>query len=356
MAWEAYTKAVEEGEDKGVAYRTYIEGLPAMDARALVPAVQKEYPDRWTDDELRQAYAGLKFPSGDEVHVLRKPQAEQELIRARDEFYQWYSWHVPPGQFEYDMRDAIPLLAAIKDFSTREALEESGFTAEQYREALRMVQEYVKKELAPEKIAGEMAQEYTFARGLNRIFMRFREAKFPGMAELLAFRQEKWGGRYLTKAERDERDAFDAQHPELEAYRTWEAAYAKEHPVWAKYYRPWLLEEEEEEGEGEAKAAGAGRRGYYGGRAPSRIGSWADFAGMVDVETLTALFRFWGQDVALSGDARRVLEELHERWGWGEFDEWLAWLQRLYQRAFEAQARNVPGVRYPHWLPGVWRT
>lgn len=365
MAWEAYSKAVEDGEDKGQAYRIYIEGLPEMSGPQLIEAIKKEYPGRdWTDTELREALAGVSFPSGDEVHMLRKPQVEQELDRARDEFYQWYSWHVPPGEFEYEMRDAIPLLNAIKDFSTREALDESGFTAEQYREALNMIQEYVKENWGEETISGEMAQEYTFARGLNRIFVRFRENKFPGMSDLLAFRAHKWGGnRYLTKQERAERDAFDEAHPEIEAYRDWEKAYAQEHPVWAKYYKPWLLEEDEEgEGEGEGEGKGEGKGGgrgwgyYYGGGGRSPISTWADFASMIDMDTMTALFRLWSEEKALPGSAKAALTELYERYGWGEFDEWLAWVQRLYAKSFEGYARQTPRAQYTHWIPGVWRT
>lgn len=383
MAWEAYNQAVEEGEDKAVAYRTHIEGLPAMKGYALIQAIQKEYPDRWTDEELREALAGVQFPSGDETQTLRKPQAEQDLERARDEFYQWYNQHVPPGQFEYDMRDEIPLLNAIKDFTTRQALDESGFTTEQYREVLKMVQAYVKDnppqigagayrpeaQPGPENIADALAgvrsgtsaaQEYTFARGMNTIFTRFREQKFPGMGDLLAYRQQKWGDRYLSKAERDERDAFDAQHPELAAYRDWEQAFAMEHQVWAKYYRPWLLEEEGEGG-GEGESGGEGRGTYYGagyyGGGYNPIGSWADFANMIDTDTMTALFRLWGDGAALSGDARARLKSIWEKYGWtDDFDDWLTWLQRLYQRAFASQAANVPGVKYTHWLSGVWNT
>lgn len=396
MAWEAYTKAVSEGMDKGIAYRMCIEGLPEMPASVLIPAIQKQYPDRWTEPELREALAGVRWPSGDEVHTLRKPEVEQELDRARDEFYEWTRWNVPPGIYEYDMRDAIPMLGAISDFTTREALDETGFTAEQYRETLQMIQDYVRanpsgippevkryqrpggarvaeavvgmepgtlpadteglpdEEVAPPAgVEGAIGQEYGFARGLNRIFVRFRDAKFPGMRELLGFRQEQWGDRYLTNAERKERDAFDAAHPELGVYREWEAAYAQEHPVWAKYYKPWLLEEEE--ADADADGEGAGRGGWaYGGTGFSRIRDWADFAGLADQEALTALFRLWGDDASLPSGVRKRLEELHERWGWGSLDEWLDWIKQLYQDAFAGQARDVPRVQYTHWLPGMW--
>lgn len=387
MAWEAYNKAVEGGEDKGRAYRTYIEGLPALTGGALIQAIRKEYPGRWSEQELREELATVQFPSGADTHMLRKPQVEQELDKARSEFYDWIRWHVPPGQYEYDMRDAIPLLNAIKDWDTRQALEESGFTAEQWRVALEQIKQYMEEnpppqgplawqpepQPGPENIADALAgvrsgtshgQEYAFARGMNSIFLRFREQQYPGIGDLLAFRAENWAGPYLTTEERAGRDAFDAQHPELAAYRQWEAAFAQEHPVWAQYYKPWLLEEEEGDGDGagaadagEAKAAGRRASGGGGGRAGSgRISRWSDFAGLVDTDDLTALFGFWGRGTGLPAEVRERLMKLHERYGWGEFDEWLAWVRQLYQDAFASQARDVPRAQQTHWLPGMWRS
>lgn len=364
-AWEAYRIAVDEGMDNGEAYETFIKGLPEIPATALIAEVQRQYADRWEETELLDAYGDLTFPAGDDAHMLKKPVEEQMIARAQNSFWDYIQGNVPPGQFEWNMRDSNLLLGAISDFDTRQALEATGWSEAQWTLAQDAMRDFVERNR--KRITGN-PEEWANARALNSEFIAAREGYWPGIGDLLAERSKEWGDKRLSKTQRAARDAFDAEHPEIAAYRGFEQQYAAQNPVWATYYRPWLVGEEEAAagagaGAGAVTAAAGGGWGGYGGgyggggrRVPAFSG-WQEFAELAGGGVTGALYDLWGKNTALPASAFKALRKLHKTKGWGDFETWLTYLRGLYVRQFpslEQRATRAPSVRYPHWLPGVW--
>jgi len=403
-AWKKYREAVDGGTKASTAFQRYIENLPAIRGRSLAAEVSRRSEGRITVEQAREALAEIEFPSGAEAWRLKKPEAERRVAEAQDKFYTWWQSHIPPD-LENEARQASPILAAIRDYGTRQALSEQGFTAEQWEKALADARKWFDEN--DDKVKGDPAQ-WAMARALNRLFYQARDQRCPNMGDVLAERSRRWPpSEKMTKEEWEAKEAFDIANG-VPAYREFEKEYAAQHPQWAAFYRPWLakamgaelpedtrarplmpwyqaldldpdwaryyekrqrktVEEAREEAGAEERARetrgargwrvgrGGGRRGARAVKYPT-ITSWPDFAKLAPIDVIKALFRNWGEGVALSESVMNQLKALHKEYGWGTIEQWLMWLHDAYTAQFPSQAsraQRVPSVRYPYWLPGV---
>jgi len=119
-------------------------------------------------------------------------------------------------------------------------------------------------------------------------------------------------------------------------------------------------------GGGEQPRPRGGGGGGGGGGAPAAAPAagrrpaprdWYGFTQLLPQSAMDALFQFW-DGVPLGDEARAALESVYSEVGYGDFETWLWGLQQLYMSSFPSmaqRARDVPSVRYPHWLPGVRR-
>jgi hypothetical protein len=154
-----------------------------------------------------------------------RPPEEWKQADAADAFFELYFESVPPGAAERKLREEVPLLGAMRDYDTRKSLEEEGFTVEQYKEAMALVQQWAEDN--PDLVSGD-AEEWAEARELNQLRQEEQERLFPGIGELL--------GQY-TEASITEREALRERFPELEQYWEWEDTFGEEHPLWKRYYQ-----------------------------------------------------------------------------------------------------------------------
>lgn len=361
QAWDRYNSAVERGMDKGDAYERYIEGAGAARAEDLVDEILEQYPDReWTEAQLQQELAGVRFPSPAEASTLRLPPDQRRQREAESDFYDFYFSSVPPGEAERTLQEAVPLLAAVRDYDTRQALQEMGWTAEQFEQALQMTREWLARN--EDLIFGD-PQEWEEARELNSQFYDEREQRWPQLDRLM--------DQYF-ELDRGQRRAFRQQHPELVEYWDWRDQYAAENQLWAKYYRP-----EDYTGEdglavsrgGTGYGASTGGRGGYGGRRSYRryggrgggysgggerglrVRSWDEFM-RVAGGAAPAVMRYW-EGGELTDQEQTLLGALHKRHGWGTFDMWMTYLLGLYQQGFpdfERRGMETPRVQYAHWI------
>ena len=255
-AWEAYNEALEgrvirrrggrairgQGMSKGDAYEKFIEGAGPTDAVELLQEIQAAYPERWTEEELREALAGVEFPSVEEVNLLRKPEEEQALARAQDAFWDFYNEQLPPGSLASGAKEST-LVQLVLDADIR-----GTATAEQYERALAEMEEW-KAEHFEEGWGTE--EEWAAARERNEAWKELSERELPGIGDVL--------DEYYDLSTAD-RKVFRKEHPEIGEYydlRDWFGAQ-EGNEVWARFYL------------GAAPQAG----GWVGGGTYGGVGGW----------------------------------------------------------------------------------
>jgi len=222
QAWEDYNAAVDGGMEKGEAYEQFIEGAGEVEASDLAAQIQEAYADRWTDEELQEALAGVTFPEIAEAHLLRKPPEEQELARAQGAFWDFLNELLPPGRLASGAKENN-LVQLVLDAETR-----GTATAEQYQKALEFMEGWKARNFDAE--AWGTPEEWAEARAVNEQFEEFRDEEFPGITDLLS--------RYYDLPAGAERRAFREEHPEISQYydfRDWFGA-EEGNEVWARYY------------------------------------------------------------------------------------------------------------------------
>jgi len=217
-AWERYNQAVDAGMDKGDAYEEFIEGGEVR-AEELIRDIQEAYPDRWTEEELREVLAGVTFPGVGEASLLRKPPEEQELARAQGAFWDFLNEELPPGQTAKGAKEHT-LVQLVLDAETR-----GTATAEQYQRALEKLQDWKAEHFDAEKWG--TPEEWAEARELNEDLNALIEEQLPGVRDLL--------DRYYDLSP-SERRAFKKEHPEIGEYYDLREAFGADNEVWARYY------------------------------------------------------------------------------------------------------------------------
>jgi hypothetical protein len=197
-AWSRYNKLVAAGQTKSKAWDKTAGKVAPMRARELVPLIQEEYPDRWTDAELRTELAGVEFP----------PLEEQggEEREALSEFWDLQAQIPGPAGVRDD-----PAVQIILNERTRDTV-----TPEQVDRARRLLSNYLKRNpTAP------------LAKQESKMLHDKAERRWPGVFETES--------AYFDQGT-EERKAFLAQHPELKELWDFRAQFRKTHPAYNKYY------------------------------------------------------------------------------------------------------------------------
>jgi hypothetical protein len=333
-AWDKYHQAVDGGMETSEAYDAYIEPLGDIEADDLIPAVLREYSDRWSRQELQQAYQGVTFPPVGRATTLRKPPEERARSEAADAFWTFYNEELPPGKLASAAREH-PVVQLVLDRELR-----GTATPEQYEMALEVLQGFKAENYDAETWG--TAREWAEARRLQEQFEAMAEERWPNIDQLL--------NQYF-ELDRDERRSFRREHPEIDAYYDLRDQFGRTNPVYAYFYLQGGAPASGTSGAGRYYGGG-GRYVRYGGRPSYRasIRNWTDFMMQANPDAIKQLFATWRGE----GGDLSALRDLHSRIGWGSLRSWISWLLRLYNAQFEGTER-IPRVQYAHWLPGVRR-
>ena len=339
-AWDKYHNALERGVEKGTAWEMYIEPLEEIPLTDLIPEVQREYGDRWTREELREAYEGVTFPPVARAWQLRMEPERRARSESSDAFWEFYNEELPPGRLTSAAREH-PIVQLALDADLR-----GTATAEQYQMALEVLQNFKAQNYDTESWG--TPEDWIKARELQSEFEAQAEERWPHIRELL--------DHYFSLGLLERRE-FRQMYPEIDAYWDMREEWGRQNPIFGYFYLGQDLQ-----GVAGAPTTGtrtSGRRVASTGGAPrgartfrstgaATVGSWQDFMLVANPDAIRQLFaRFRGQDADTS-----ALQELHGQIGWGSLDEWVSWLLQLYRSQFQLTERT-PSVEYAHWLPGV---
>lgn len=94
---QVYGKAM----DKYAATKNWngaVGDVGAMNGDALIELVKKQYPNRWTDAELKQALGGVTMPSMKDIVKMNIKPEDKPLAEAKDRFFATIDQRIPPGK------------------------------------------------------------------------------------------------------------------------------------------------------------------------------------------------------------------------------------------------------------------
>lgn len=111
-ATEQYNK-LKEGGSK-TAWENTIGAIGPMNEDALFKMVKKEYPNLFTDEQLKSALKGITMPSAKDVGIANKDKDLLAVDKAVDSFKATLNGLIPPGKVKSDLLKQNALIAGVQ--------------------------------------------------------------------------------------------------------------------------------------------------------------------------------------------------------------------------------------------------
>ena len=111
-ATEQYNK-LKEGGSKA-AWENTIGAIGPMNEDALFKMVKKEYPNLFTDEQLKSALKGITMPSAKDVGIANKDKDLLAVDKAVDSFRNTLDTLIPPGKVKSDLLKQNALIAGVQ--------------------------------------------------------------------------------------------------------------------------------------------------------------------------------------------------------------------------------------------------
>ena len=111
-ATEQYNK-LKEGGSKA-AWENTIGAIGPMNEDALFKMVKKEYPNLFTDEQLKSALKGITMPSAKDVGIANKDKDLLAVDKAVDSFKATLDGLIPPGKVKSDLLKQNALIAGVQ--------------------------------------------------------------------------------------------------------------------------------------------------------------------------------------------------------------------------------------------------
>jgi hypothetical protein len=111
-ATEQYNK-LKEGGSK-TAWENTIGAIGPMNEDALFKMVKKEYPNLFTDEQLKSALKGITMPSAKDVGIANKDKDLLAVDKAVDSFKATLDGLIPPGKVKSDLLKQNALIAGVQ--------------------------------------------------------------------------------------------------------------------------------------------------------------------------------------------------------------------------------------------------
>ena len=111
-ATEQYNK-LKEGGSK-TAWENTIGAIGPMNEDALFRMVKKEYPNLFTDEQLKSALKGITMPSAKDVGIANKDKDLLAVDKAVDSFKATLDGLIPPGKVKSDLLKQNALIAGVQ--------------------------------------------------------------------------------------------------------------------------------------------------------------------------------------------------------------------------------------------------
>jgi hypothetical protein len=219
-ALDDYRKLADAGDSE--AYDKTIGAVGPVAGAQLLPVVRGMYPGRFTEEEL-QTLGGLRMPAMKDVMRENMSASARAKDEARSAFWQDYRENTPPGSASYKMRD-IPLIAAALDQSSRQSL-----TTEQYKLAHAMMRGWV-AETYGGQVDPQVRAEWQQARAERGQLDTFISSQLG---------RESLGllAAYDAAPNAQMKEQVRKQYPSVNQALALRLAFAKQHPVYASYYK-----------------------------------------------------------------------------------------------------------------------
>jgi hypothetical protein len=218
-AMDRYRELQDAGDPD--AWTKTVGALGPVSGDMLVEQIRELYPRRFNEEQLAQI-SQLSMPPAVEVMRSNMSEAAARKDKARSAFWDFMRNNTPPGSDSYKLRD-IPLVAAALDQSSRSTL-----TEEQYKLAGAMAAGWMVETYG--QVTPEMQAEWTAARQARQQLDLTIVAQYgrEGLARLSA---------YDAAPNAEAKAAVRKQWAEVDRILQMRLTYAKQNPVYAKYYR-----------------------------------------------------------------------------------------------------------------------